>query len=79
MGRAVSPDQTNDEFCDTFSQFLDCAYGELVGNGHCNDEANNANCIYDESECCGACINTENCAECFCHEEAALAIDLTCK
>ena len=55
-----------------------CTYGELVGNGQCNDEANNANCIYDGGECCGACINTESCSECFCHQETAPAIDLTC-
>ena len=63
----------------SFNQFLDCAYGELVGNGNCNDETNIADCNYDGSDCCGACINKENCSECFCHEEAALAIDLKCK
>ena len=63
----------------TWPQFLDCAFGELVGNGQCNDEANNANCIYDGGDCCGACSNTENCLACVCYLEAAPAVDLSCK
>ena len=61
------------------AQFLDCGFGELVGNGQCNDEANNANCIYDGGDCCGACSNTENCLACLCHLEAAPEVDLSCK
>ena len=63
----------------TLLQFLDCEYGELVGNGQCNDEANNANCIYDGGDCCGACSNTENCLACVCYLEAAPEVDLSCK
>ena len=55
-------------------QFLDCDYGELVGNGHCNDEANNADCLYDGGDCCGYSINSEHCTECTCfHQETCLA------
>ena len=49
-------------------QLLDCDYAELVGNGHCNDEANNANCVYDGGDCCGACAKTDQCLDCVCHD-----------
>ena len=42
-------------------QFLGCDYGELVGNGHCNDETNNAECIYDGGDCCGGLIVGSSC------------------
>ena len=32
----------------------------------CNDEANNAECLYDGGDCCGYCINKEHCSECQC-------------
>ena len=50
---------------------------DLVGNGVCNDEANNEGCNFDGGDCCGACVNTEYCTECVCHEE--LGLDLSCK
>ena len=48
------------------SHFLDCAHGELVRNGYCNDQANNEKCIYDGGDCCGPCINAEYCTACEC-------------
>ena len=39
---------------------------ELIGNGVCNDEANNEECIYDGGDCCGSCVVTEHCTECQC-------------
>ena len=37
----------------------------MVGNGFCNDEANNENCNYDNGDCCG-CVVTNHCVECAC-------------
>ena len=59
--------------------FLDCDYGELVGNGHCNDEANNADCLFDGGDCCGGCANTDQCSDCLCHDGGATGIDTSCK
>ena len=61
---------------------LNCVDGvkyAMIGNGYCNDETNNADCIYDGGECCGACTNTDNCLACLCHLEAAPEVDLSCK
>ena len=52
----------------TLLQLLDCDYAELVGNGHCNDEANDADCVYDGGDCCGPCANTDQCSDCVCHD-----------
>ena len=48
-------------YLSTLIQFLGCDYGELVGNGHCNDETNNADCIYDGGDCCGGLIIGTSC------------------
>ena len=61
-----------------FLKLLACAYGELVGNGMCNDEANIAECIYDGGDCCTGCINTDLCSECLCYEESALLFSYSC-
>jgi hypothetical protein len=60
-------------------QILDCAYGQLVGNGHCNDEANSADCLYDGGECCGGCVNTDHCSDCLCYDGGAFGADTSCK
>ena len=67
----------NNKYPCTWAQFLDCGFGELVGNGQCNDEANNADCIYDGGDCCGACVNTDQCSDCLCYEGGAT--DTSCK
>ena len=59
-------------------RFLGCDYGELVDNGHCNDEANNADCIYDGGDCCG-CANTDQCSDCLCQDGGATGADTSCK
>ena len=38
----------------------------LVGNGICNDETNNPECLFDGQECCGIAAITSNCLECEC-------------
>ena len=60
----------------TWPQFLDCAFGELVGNGHCNDETNIADCIYDGGDCCSSDVNREYCYECNCHHEENCALGI---
>ena len=53
---------------------------DLIGDGYCDDEANNEGCNYDDGDCCGACgINTEYCTECLCHEGGEPVLDLSCK
>ena len=59
---------------------IDCLVSlDLIGDGICNDESNNADCIFDGGDCCRACTNTDNCTECICHGEYATANDLSCK
>ena len=38
----------------------------MIGDGYCNDEANNADCDFDGGDCCGSCINTDFCSNCTC-------------
>ena len=44
----------------------ECSHISVIGNGFCNDEANNPECNYDSGDCCGSCINTDYCIECAC-------------
>ena len=47
--------------------FSDCTCNvTLIGNGVCNDEANNPGCFYDGGDCC-ININMDHCSECTCH------------
>ena len=39
----------------------------MVVNGVCNDQTNNADCNYDDGDCCGVNSNTTYCSECACH------------
>ena len=41
----------------------------MLGNGFCDDMANNKECRYDGGDCCGVCVNTEYCIKCECLEE----------
>ena len=38
----------------------------MIGDGYCNDETNNPDCVYDGGDCCGSCINTDYCTNCTC-------------
>ena len=38
----------------------------MIGDGYCNDESNNPECVYDGGDCCGSCINTDYCTYCTC-------------
>ena len=51
----------------------------MVGDGFCNDEANNAECNYDGGDCC-VNVNTTFCSECTCHyqENCAAGLILSC-
>ena len=51
---------------------------ELISDGYCNDETNNAGCNFDGGDCCGACTNTDQCSDCVCHEGGAPALDTSC-
>ena len=37
-----------------------------MGDGFCNDEANNRDCNFDGGDCCGSCINKDFCVNCSC-------------
>ena len=47
-------------------QCVDGLFNSLVGDGFCNDETNNAGCLFDGGDCCGSCFNKEYCTECQC-------------
>ena len=42
-------------------------YG-MIGDGHCNDIMNNADCNYDGGDCC-----KPNCSNCTCHQKETCA------
>ena len=44
----------------------DCSNPEVLGNGYCNDETNNADCNYDGGDCCLSSPITDLCSECAC-------------
>ena len=45
---------------------LDCPHSILIGDGFCNDETNNAECLYDHGDCCLSKTDTSYCSECTC-------------
>ena len=49
----------------------DCVHDyALIGNGYCNDETNNADCLYDGGDCCGSSVITDHCTECACEGDS---------
>ena len=55
------------------NHFSDCNNGELIGDGFCHDETNNADCNYDGGDCC-VNITTDHCSDCTCyHQENCIA------
>ena len=44
----------------------DCEFPELVGDGYCHDETNNADCNYDGGDCCLSNRKSNHCSECLC-------------
>ena len=68
----------NTDWCSicTCYENLNCAAPlDLIANGFCNDESNNAGCNFDGGDCCGFCVNTEYCLDCLCHEGSAMNLD----
>ena len=45
---------------------LGCVNSDWVGDGYCDDAANNVECNYDGGDCCALDINTEFCKKCEC-------------
>ena len=45
----------------------------MVGNGYCNDETNNADCNYDDGDCCKLNVKTDHCTECTCYHQESCA------
>ena len=43
-----------------------CLVESLVGDGYCDDEANNAKCDYDLDDCCQAESDRSSCTNCTC-------------
>ena len=55
-----------------------CDFKEAwIGDGYCDDGANNADCGYDGGDCCGDVVYTEFCDECICHPTNAKPTDPT--
>ena len=44
-----------------------CNVLELVANGYCNDETNNAGCNFDGGDCCLSNVNRDHCSDCTCY------------
>ena len=44
---------------------VSCSY-QWIGDGHCDDQNNNADCSYDAGDCCGPNVLTNFCTECLC-------------
>ena len=58
--------------------FEGCAVPIFIGDGSCDDEANNADCNYDGGDCCLECMDTSLCSECLCHDRGAPINDTSC-
>ena len=43
-----------------------CTNGHLIGDGFCDDETNNPECIFDGGDCCGPCVVATRCLNCTC-------------
>ena len=43
-----------------------CPYDNLIGDGFCDDEANDFACDFDGGDCCGNDVNTTHCVDCLC-------------
>ena len=74
----VSPYHVN-FFCSRCFCFEDLECTEsllLIGDGFCNDETNNAECLFDGGDCCLSCTKTDNCSDCVCHGE--VSTDFSC-
>jgi len=53
---------------DARSQVRGCQYSSWVGDGYCDDGANNLDCNYDGGDCCGSNVNKQYCSKCQCLE-----------
>ncbi len=70
----------NTDWCIECKCFEDCSGSfDLIKNGFCNDETNNAGCYFDGGDCCGACTNTDQCSDCVCHDGGTTGVDTSCK
>ena len=50
-----------------------------LGNGICDDEANNAECGYDMGDCCLEPINDHVCTDCISHEDNTRHVGINSK
>ena len=44
----------------------ECPYDNLIGDGFCDDEANDFACDFDGGDCCGPEIVKVQCVQCMC-------------
>ncbi len=54
-----------------FSDFPNCPHflhHHFVGDGHCDDDLNLEDCLFDGGDCCLDEVKTEHCELCECHE-----------
>ena len=40
-----------------------------IGDGNCDDETNNEDCLFDGGDCCGPNVNKDFCTLCVCYED----------
>ena len=48
----------------------------FVGNGMCDDQANNEECGWDNYECCNVINQRGRCQDCACHNSGQKQIDI---
>ena len=65
-GSCVISNHCSECVCLDPEAFVTLTLNPLLGDGYCDDEANNENCNFDGGDCCGPCINTKYCIECEC-------------
>ena len=46
-----------------------CDYWQVIGDEFCDDEANNAECNFDDGDCCDYLNDFSLCQECICRSE----------
>ena len=73
--------EENEEFLDSFTKDVNfsskvkCDVLGYLGDGFCDDEANNEVCQFDKGDCCDTQNDRSLCADCYCYTPKNEALD----